>query len=127
MKEAVRDPLHNQPQTFLSNGMKRLQSVGLNVSRRKEHILKINILLISAANIKIVDKVKHGKFLKCRCVNLRARYGIHSLQLHPYNSMFFIGVEVRLSTLASRVSAQPTLPCLEPPLFNNECRYFFHK
>jgi hypothetical protein len=125
VKEAVHDPLHNHKPFFLM-AWKSLQNVGLNVSR-KGCVMKMNVLQISVANIKIVFKVKRGNFFIYRSVNLHTRYGIHSLQLHPYNSMFLIGVEVKMSPLDWRASVQPTLCCLEPPLHNNECRYCFHK
>jgi hypothetical protein len=49
MKEAVPDPFHNQPRTFLSNHLKKLADCWAEVSRRKESILEINVPLISVA------------------------------------------------------------------------------
>jgi len=47
VKEAVHDWLRIQPQTFFSNGIKSLQISGLNVPRRREIILKSNVVLMS--------------------------------------------------------------------------------
>ena len=47
VKEAVHDWLRSQPQTFFSKALRSLQIAGLNVSRRREIILKSNVVLFS--------------------------------------------------------------------------------
>ena len=47
VKEAVHDWLHSQPQTFFSNGIKKLTDRWTKCIEKREIILKINVVLMS--------------------------------------------------------------------------------
>jgi len=47
VKEAVHDWLRSQPQNLFPTALRSLQIAGLNVSRRREIILKSNVVLMS--------------------------------------------------------------------------------